>query len=545
MHPTFTTSFTLKFALPLLFLLVHARTGYSQAPLPDRIDQAIRGGHKDYAKVAASLAGDEEFLRRVYLDVTGILPTVAETRAYLADSAPDKRVKLVDHLLASPGYARHMASLFDVVLLDRRPDKHVKRGEWLEFLRKSFADNKPYDQFVSEILSADGADPKNRAPAAFYLNRDGEPHQLTRDISRLFLGMNLTCAQCHDHPLVEGYKQDFYYGVYAFLNRSYVFTDKATKLAVYAEKAEGDVSFQSVFVAKVTKNTGPRLPEGKEVQEPKFDKGKEYVSAVKAGERGVPKFSRRSQLAALVTSPEHTRFARATANRLWYFYLGRGIVHPVEYDHPDNLPSHPELLELLTRELIANKYDLKALSRAILLSQTYQRSSATTNKDVEAKWFAVAQLRPLSPEQFAWSLMQATGLTDIERKGKATEAGIFAKLAANVGPFVTLFGNNPGEPTINQDFEASLDQTLFLTNGGTLRDWLTPKGGNLADRLKQMKDAGDIAEEMYLSMLVRRPSADERKEVADYLARRTADRDVALQELLWALATSAEFRFNH
>src|SRR5262249_4117235 len=160
-------------------------------------------------------------------------------------------------------------------------------------------ENKPYDQFVRAILLADGSDPQTRPAAKFYLDRDGEPNLLTKDISRLFLGMNLHCAQCHDHPLVDAYKQDFYYGVMAFLNRSYIFSEKAGKAsgkpapgAVFAEKAEGEVTFQSVFVPKVTKNTGPRLPEGKAVEEPKFEKGQEYVAPVGKGERGIPKFSR-------------------------------------------------------------------------------------------------------------------------------------------------------------------------------------------------------------------------------------------------------------
>src|SRR5947209_8731550 len=212
-----------------------------------------------------------------------------------------------------------MTNVFDVWLMDRRPDKHVKRAEWQEYLRTSFAGNKPYDHLVREVLAADGADSKQRAPAKFYLDRDGEPHLLTRDVSRLFLGMNLQCAQCHDHPLVDAYKQDHYYGVYAFLSRSYVFTDKKTKVAVLAEKAEGDVAFESVFLPKVKKSTGPRLPDAPPIAEPKFEKGKEYVVAPAKDVRPVPAFSRRAVLAKEVV--ENKRFARAAANRLWALML--------------------------------------------------------------------------------------------------------------------------------------------------------------------------------------------------------------------------------
>jgi hypothetical protein len=517
----------------------------AQAPLQQRIDQHLQKGLKD----AAPRADDAEFLRRVYLNLTGVIPSTEETRTFLADKAADKRVKLVDRLLAGEGYARHMTNLFDVLLMDRRPDKHVKRAEWREFLHNSFAVNKPYDQFVREILSADGIDAKKRPAAKFYLDRDGEVNVLTKDISRLFLGMNLQCAQCHDHPLVDAYKQDHYYGVMAFLSRSYVYTEKASKLAVFAEKAEGDVTFQSVFVAKVTKSTGPRLPDGPELKEPKFDKGQEYVAPVGKGERGVPKFSRRAQLAEQITSKENPRFARSAVNRLWFFMMGRGIIDPVEYDHPNNPPSHPELLQMLSEEFVASKYDVKALVRAIVLSEAYQRSSEQPkDKEIDPKTFAVAPLKVLTPEQFAWSLMQATGLIAAEKKAqgaKPNEAAIYAKLSAQATPFVALFGTQPGDAAFNQDFEATLDQALFLANGGTLRDWLAARPGSLMDRLAGQKDASLVAEELYLSVLTRLPTAQERKEVADYLDRRAAQRPAALQDLAWALLTSAEFRFNH
>jgi hypothetical protein len=523
------------------FVLV-ACTGplWAEATLSARIDQAIRAANKDYAKVAAPRCSDTEFLRRIHLDLTGIIPAADDVRGFKGD-----RVALVDKLLASDGYARHMTQVFDVLLMDRRPNKHVKQDEWQDFLRSSFAANKPYDQLVREILTADGSDPKKRAPARFYLDREGEPNQITKDISRLFLGMNLTCAQCHDHPLVDGYKQDFYYGIFAFLSRSYLFTDKTAKVSYLAEKADGDVSFQSVF-KKVNRTSGMRLPGGKEIVEPKFAKGQEYEKPVAKGQRGIPKYSRRGQLGGALTAPDHPRFARATVNRVWSLLLGRGIVHPIEYDHDANPPSHPALLDLLTAEFKASKYDLKTLVRAIVLSETYQRSSEGGERD--PKWFASALLRPLSPEQLAWSTLRATGQIDAEKKAlgaKATEAAVFGKLNGQAAPFVQLFAGTPGEPATGQDFESSLDQTLFLSNGKQLRDWLVPKAGDLTDRLSNIKETDKLAEELYLSVLSRPASAEERRDVEEYLRPRSADRAVALQELAWALLTSAEFRFNH
>src|SRR5262245_37138494 len=171
----------------------------AQAPLHQRIDELIAAGKPEFARQAAAAADDGEFLRRVYLDLAGVIPPADVARQFLKDTASDKRAKLIEHLLASEQYSRHMQRVFDNLFMDRRPDKHVRRGEWQEYLRKAFADNKPFDQLVREILSADGSDAKSRAPARFYLDRDAEPHQLTRDIGRLFLGMNFHCAQCHDH----------------------------------------------------------------------------------------------------------------------------------------------------------------------------------------------------------------------------------------------------------------------------------------------------------------------------------------------------------
>jgi hypothetical protein len=512
-----------------------------------RIDQAVES-RPDFPKQPAGQASDAEFLRRVYLDLTGVIPTAAEARIFFNDNSPDKRRTLIDRLLASAGYARHMQNVFDVLLMERRPDKHVKQGEWRGYLQAAFAANKPYDELVRDVLSADGADAKKRSTARFYLDRDGEPHLVTRDIGRLFLGMNLQCAQCHDHPLVQAYRQEHYYGIYAFLNRSFLFTDKAKRVSFLAEKAEGDVSFQSVFVPKVTKSTGPRLPDAQPLTEPKLAKGKEYATAA-PGKKvpPAPAYSRRARLAGEITASP--RFRRAAANRLWYLLFGRGLVHPVEFDHAANPPSHPQLLDLLANEFAAGKFDVKALLRELTESRAYQRSSALPKgvDEFPETTFAVALLRSLSAEQLAWSMMQATGLIDSERAAqgkKPNEQALFSRLSANEPAFVTLFGGQAGEPA-DLGFQATLDQTLFLSNGALVRGWLAPRAGNLTDRLAKLKDASALADELYLSVLTRFPTAEERKDTAEYLARHTADRATALQDLAWALLASAEFRFNH
>src|SRR5262249_27780802 len=156
---------------------------------------------------SAAPATDGEFLHRVCLDLTGTIPTSTAARAFLDDPSPYKRERLVDGLMASPEDARRMQDLFDAMLMERPADTHVPGREWRAFLRRSFAANVPYDWLVAQILSADGSDPKTRGAARFYLDRLADPNLLTRDVSRMFLGRDIQCAQCHDHPLIDDYKQ--------------------------------------------------------------------------------------------------------------------------------------------------------------------------------------------------------------------------------------------------------------------------------------------------------------------------------------------------
>jgi hypothetical protein len=544
----------------------------ASVPLHEQIDRAIE---TKLDGQGAGLATDAEYLRRVCLDLTGMIPTAPEAREFLDDPSPYKRARLVDRLFASPEYARRMATVFDVMLMERRDDTHVPATEWREYLRKSFAQNKPYNQLAAEILAADGIDADLRAAAKFYLDRQAEPNLVTRDVGRLFLGVDLQCCQCHDHPLIDDYKQAHYYGLYAFFNRASLFrADKNP--AVLAEKADGDVTFSSVFKKKVTHQTGPRVIDGPPVEEPKLGKGEEYLVAPTKDNkvRPVPHYSRLAQLAPRVTSTATSQFSRNIANRLWALMMGRGLVHPVDFQHSDNPAAYPELLDLLAREFAASGFDVKWFLRELALSRTYQRSSEPppgASADVsDPSHFAVAALKPLSPEQLGWSVMQGVGLvatvragaehqlddvdlrlrailsTDAKRRelrAAMIEETIVRQLGGNVAPFVSQFAPTGGQP---QDAtEPTVHQALFLANGQPIQGWLAPSGTNLVARLSALNDASAIAEELYLGLYARRPTQNERDEVARHLERRGKERIPALQELVWAVIASTEFRFNH
>lgn len=527
-------------------LLLATRALPAQFPLHERIDQAIAAA-PDYANKATIPASDAEFLRRVTLDLTGTIPTSDATRSFLRDNSATKRQTLIDRLLSSPEHARYLAEFFDVTLMERRDNRHNLADSWKEYLRSSFQANKPWDQLAREILSADGFEPATRPAARFYLDREAEPHLLTRDISRLFLGMNLQCAQCHDHPKIEDYSQEDYYGLYAFLNRTVVFRDRVKKIAYLGEKADGDVSFVSVFdPAKKMKSATPHMPDLPALKEPPLEKGKEYTVAPTAATRPVPRFSRRSLLAPKLTEPANQAFRRNIANRLWAMLMGRGLVHPLDLDHTGNAPSHPALLALLADEMAGHKFDMRYVLREVALTRTYQLSSELKagTKEEPAR-FTAALLKPLSPEQLAQAMVQATGLADSVRKSlgaKGTEESLHKALVGNFTPVIRTFAGASG---LSPTFDARMDQALFLANGNTLRAWLAPRAGNLVDRLTAIKSSPDAADELYLSILTRPPSDEERLEVTNYLANRSKDAPAAYQELAWALLASAEFRFNH
>lgn len=338
--------------------------------LHERIDQQIEAAA---VGPLATTCSDADFIRRIYLDLTGVIPTAQQARDFVASPAADKRRQLIDDLLATSAFVRHMTVTFDVLLMERKPEKVIKQPEWEAYLFRSLAENKPLDQWLGEMISSDGADDKLRPAARFVLDRDAEPNLLTRDIGRLAFGMDLQCAQCHDHPLVDDYFQDDYYGLFAFVQRTSLFTDAKTKLVSLSEKADGEASFKSVFTGASSDKALPRWPKGELLlAEPIFAKGDEYQVKPDKAVRGVPKFSRRAALAENLS--DSREFSRNMANRLWALMFGRGLVHPLDFHHAANPPSHPELLTLLADHLRESGYQWRPFLRELALTRAYNRS---------------------------------------------------------------------------------------------------------------------------------------------------------------------------
>lgn len=552
--------------------MLSASTQAAEIPLHELIDQRIDAALAEQKLTAAAPTSDAEFMRRVYLDLTGTIPDSKTARTFLEDADAQKRTKLIDQLLASENYATHMATVFDVMLMERRPDKYVTTPEWRTFLAESFGSNKPLNVLVAEILGADGVDEKLRPAAKFYLDRAVAKDLLVRDIGRLFLGVDLQCAQCHDHPEIDDYLHQHYHGLSVFVAGSKTFKQPDGKF-VLQEVVMREVEFASVFEPDKTNKTGPRLLDAL-LEIPEVKEGEEYVEKPSRTVRSVPKFSLRKLLSERLPSEETPEFARAMANRLWAMLMGRGIVHPLDMHHSDNPPSHPELLNDLGVRLSATKYDVKAFLRELTLSATYQRSSFIPEEvdpdSLPADSFAVANMKGLSPEQLFDSLLVGTQATavleqqiDNALEEEAAEAAAKtventapeeldaekiaearrAKRAARVSEFVTMFGSVPGQP--EGEFAASLPQALFLANSETLSGWVPARLGNLTEQLTGLDDSRKIADELYLSVLSRMPEDDERTLVKEHLEAGKADRPKAVAALVWSLLASAEFRLNH
>jgi hypothetical protein len=563
----------------------------SLPPLHSQIDSLVEASAAGSGVSLAGPAPDTEFVRRVYLDLIGRVPGADETRSFLAEAeaSAEARTNLVDRLLASPEHVRRMQYVLDEMIMERRGGANVPDAEWQAWLREAVRDNRSWSWIAGQILSADGADAENRSPAKFYLDRDFSSEVVTRDIGRVFLGVDLECAQCHDHPNIDSYLQRHYYGINAFLSRSYVFTDPKSKKKMLGEKAEGEVKFTSVFTSEEG-GTAPRLLDLAPVVDPEGAAG-EYVAKPDKATRGVPRYSRRQQLAGQMTATGNLDFRLNIANRVWALMTGRGLVEPLDVRHADNPAAHPELLNLLADRLRERSDDLRWLMREIALSKTYQRSSSpvavrtsgpgdselvqasldepieTSDEQVSTRPeavadFQVARIKPLSAEQLAWSVMQVLGVVDqtlalkqaeLTKKQDAgaeqlngddstwQEQVLRETLKSQVDQFTAQFAGQGGQKT---GFDATANQALFLINGPLVQSWLEPTGGSLTERLLKVEDNVRLADELYLSVLGRQPHPDETAEIQSVLAG-AGDRTQAVKDLVWALLASAEFRFNH
>jgi len=466
-------------------------------------------------------ADDAMFLRRVYLDTIGTLPTAAEARQFLTSTDPDRRAKLIDALLERPEYADYWALKWaDILSADQL--KITPQGTYAltRWLRRQFAENRPYDEFVREILTVQGS-VLRESPAGFY-KALGKPDIVSRSFSQLFLGVRIECAECHHHPS-EKWGQDDYYGLAGF------FTGVTTKKL--PNGAEAVVSRGGV-----------------DLKNPRTD----TVIPARALGAAPADFSdttdRRVALARWLTAPDNPFFARTISNRLWAHYFGRGLVDPVDDIRDTNPPTNEPLMQALIQHMRDVRYDLKAFTRTLLNSQVYQLSSEPndSNRDDEQN-FSHAYYKALPAEVLLDAVSQATGIP--EKFNGWPEGYRAIQVWDNRMPsyFFRIFGR-PVRATVcecERSNEPSIAQALHLLNSPEIMAKVQARQGVARKLTESAMSDRELVDELYLGTLARFPTDVERELMLGAFAELAGDRKAAVEDVLWTLLNTKEFLYNH
>jgi hypothetical protein len=516
-----------------------ARPG-PQAPRNNFIDEHVFNKLAALRIEPSELCDDATFLRRAFLDTTGVLPTTEQVRAFLSDSRPDKRARLVEALLARPEFVDYWTLQLDDLFQNRKERDHDVRGPkgvkaFHDWLRAQVAANRPWDELARAVLTASGK--STDAPAVgYFIVTVGEAgaaqdSEVVSSVAQAFLGTRIGCARCHNHPL-ERYTQDDYYHFAAFFSRIKMERREPAKGPTTLLVSAPDPNQNKQPVGVVQPRTGQFL------KPQPLDR---VATAVRPGE------DPRVQLAAWMTDPHNESFSGAMVNRLWQHFLGVGLVEPVDDLRASNPPSNPELWQALNREFVAHHFDLKHLMRLILNSRTYQLSAATRpGNESDARFYSHYHVRRLPAEVLLDALCQATGVPDVF---PGYPAGVRSAQLPEPAPqsyFLTVFGKSERVTACacERNGEVTMPQLLHLENGDSVVRKVASPQGRLAALLKAKKADAGVVEELFLATLSRPPAAAERDAVL--AARRNEyNSDEFYRYLFWALLNAKEFAFNH
>jgi len=487
----------------------------------------------------APRATDTTLIRRLTLDLVGRIPTATEAQAYANSTDAEKRNALVDRLVVSDAFARHQANEFDAFLM---ADINASVRE---YLLTAFQADRGWNDIFRDVLVADQSS-EAKSVAEFVKRRAKDPDKLANDVSVMFFGVNVSCAKCHDHPLVPEWTQNHFYGMKSFFSRTFENGD------FIGERDYGTVTFKTTEGEE--KTAQPMFLSGATVDEPdavaltdeQRKKEKELLEKLKKDKMPPPppKFSRRAKLVEVaLRSPDNDYFSKAIVNRLWYRLMGHGLVMPIDQMHPENAASHPKLMEWLARDLVAHDYDLTRLIRGLVMSETYSRSSLwRTNKRPVPDLFAVASIRPLSPHQYATTLRLATtspGRFATDVSAEETEARLAA--VENSARNLAKRFDPP-----NDNFQVSVTEALLLSNSEhVMNDLLRDGGDTLVGTLKSVTDPPTLVDQAVWNVFSRAPSDDERQLLVRFCEGQDDDPLKASRQLVWSLLTSSEVRFNY
>ena len=510
-----------------------AGTDYPRVEPNNFIDQGVFSKLRDVNLAPFPLGSDRVFVRRVYLDTIGVLPTPDETEAFAKDTRTDKRARLIDNLLERDGYSLHwLAKLEDWFRNSQYYSQGRTNGSYKRWLRELLEQDRPYDEAVREMLTATGDTTVRPAgnfwhPAIDFMLKTFDVTKATPTVTRLFLGQRIECAECHNHPL-ENLTQDDYYGMAAFFGRLKVKHGYGQYRRIWYATREGEVTHpvtKKPVPPKLLDGTVPDIPDN---------------------------VDRRQVLADWITRNQQVQFARATVNRVWAEYFAAGIVEPADDFRSTNMPTHPELLDKLAAHFIDNGFRFKALHRAILNSKTYQLASHTEDRPggtdpLERLLLARYEPRKLPAEVLLDSVVQVTGVP--QSFGNYPAGTSPKELIASIGAtyFLTTFGFPRRDIMERRSESPSLAQALHLMNSDSVKEKVENKDNSLAFWLARHSDDRPVLDSLYLAAYSRPATDAQWAKVEAYLeAEKSAGRTRrrAFENVVWAVLNSKEFQLN-
>ena len=504
---------------------------FSRSPKQNFVDELVLKKLASLNLAPSEQAGDSEFLRRAFLDATGTLPTAQEVENFLNDATANKRSKLIDALLEREEYVDYWTNKWDDLLLVSTL-KLSNNSMWSfhNWIRQSVQNNKPWDKFVREIITASGNTLENGAANYYVIHK--EPTDLNENLSQAFLGMSITCARCHNHPLEKWTQKQYYEMANLFGRVSLKNGVRAGDVSVYTSPT-GDVNHP-----RLNKPLLPRPLDGEAIPFEGQD--------------------RREHLAAWLTAPDNPYFARAIVNRVWKNFMGRGLVEAVDDMRGTNPPSNDELLAALTKDFVAHKFDTRHLMRTIMNSAAYQRSSQANETNAkDEKYYSKYVIKRLPAEAMLDVISQVTAVpTMFPDFAPGTRAVQLPDSRINQY-FLKVFGRPVRVTTCEceRSSEPTVQQALHIINGETLNQKLRTPGGFVDNVIKLGLSDEMMLNHLYLSAFARKPSekeltnllaamkssrAENKDAVAPIIARKQA-----VEDIVWAVLTSKEFLFNH
>jgi hypothetical protein len=495
------------------------------------IDELILAKWKALKLAPSGSASDAVFVRRAYLDAAGVLPTSEEVETFLADKSADKRAKLIDRLLERDEYVDYWAYKWsDLLLVSSRKLRTASMWSFYNWIRDSVKENKPWDRFVRDIFTSTGSTAENGALNYFVLHKD--PIGMAENVTQAFLGQRITCARCHNHPL-EKWTQTQYYQMANLFSRVGVKNGTDGDSVVFA-KASGEV-----LHPRLLRPLAPTPLDGTS------------MALDSTGDR-------RIHLANWLTSPSNQMFSRTIVNRVWANFFGRGIVDPVDDLRATNPASNEELLAALSKDFVANGYDVKRLIKQIMNSAAYQLSSeANATNQQDNIYYSKYIVKRLPAEVILDAMSQVTGVPTPFSGYPAGTRALQLPDSLVASQFLTSFGRPPRQlcDSGERSADPTVTQALHVINGDTLNKKLSAADGNLALLSKIGLSDRRIVEQLYLSAMSRYPTDAEVSALQESLAKarqvkgsvevQREARQQALEDALWALLVSKEFMFNY